>query len=268
MPSRAKDQMHRGQMGLNRLNMQMASLSATYARAEARVTSLVARSVIGGTLGTQKVRRALRRDVTIMLNELNDVTIPVALQIIDRAYDLGRRLADAESTGRVDDTALKLLQDNLRDDLHGATTHVGRRVDDIFRKAAVGVLASTKDDPQPNRTLERALRAQGIGSFKDVQGRLWSLEHYASMAVKTTQAEATFTATQLTLTRAGLDLVDINSVSNPCPLCKKIDGGTFSLTGRTKGYKLLPDPLPVHPECQHYAVVSQANFASPRIKAA
>lgn len=262
----------KGQQGLTKLNRRIDSFSVKYERSEALLTALVARTVLAGTLGVPKVRRAIKAQVKTMLQELDRQGVQDASQIVEQAYQLGIRLAAEEhtTTGRIDTEALKLLQENISGRLGDATTHVGRRVDDIFRKEGLRLAATSLSEqaaPDTNLQLQRRLVSQGITSFQDRRGRNWGLAQYARMAVTTVSAEATFLATQNTVIGKGLDVVDVNSVMNPCSRCKPYDGKTFSLTGRSN-YPFLDTTFPIHPTCQHYVVVGRDAFDERRRAAA
>lgn len=233
--------------------------------------ALVARTVLAGTLGLPKVRRAVRAQAKIMLDELDARGITEGERIVEDAYQLGIRLAAQEHVvqGQINDQAIALLQRNLKERLGDATTHVGRRVDDVFRKEALRIAALNLGDTDlesSSNVLQRRLVQQGITAFQDRRGRNWGLAQYARMAVKTTSAEAVFHGTQATLIAANLDVVEVNSVLNPCPRCKPYDGGTFSLTGRSK-YPLLDTVFPIHPSCQHYIVPGREAFDERRAAA-
>lgn len=266
------DPMARGRKGLAKINMRIELFSVRYQRAESILTSLVARTVLAGTLGTAKVRRAVKKQAKTMLDELDARGIPDGERLVEQAYALGIRLAAQEHVilGRIDDQALALLKDNLKSRLGDATTHVGRRVDDVFRKEALRLAASSLGDIDvinASDALQRQLVRQGVTAFQDRRGRTWGLAQYARMAVKTTSSEAVFHGTQTTMIAKGLDIVEVNSVRSPCDLCKPYDGGTFSLTGRSK-YPLLDVIFPIHPECQHYIVPGREAFDERRRAAA
>ncbi len=265
------DLMSQGRRGVKKLNTRIESISVRYERAEAILTSLVARTILAGTLGTPKVRRAVKAQSKRMLEELRLRGITDGERLVEEAYNLGVRLAAEEHVimGRVDKQAVALLKANLNGRLGDATTHVGRRVDDVFRKEALRLAAQDLSDQDINASavLQRRLVNQGITAFKDRRGRSWGLAQYARMAVKTTTAEAVFHGTQVTMIAKDLDVVEVNSVHDPCNRCKPYDGGTFSLTGRSD-YPLLDTIFPIHPECQHYIVVGQDAFDERRRAAA
>jgi hypothetical protein len=259
------DPMQQGQRGLNNLNTRIEAFTTRYLRAEALLTSLVTRAVLAGTLGVPKVRRAVKAQVAAMLEELDKQSIPEGDRLVEKAYQLGIKLAAPEirKMSSIDDQALALLKENISSRLGDATTHVGRRVDDVFRKEGLRIASlSLGDQEVPNLSdqLQQRLVKQGVSAFTDRNGTNWGLAEYARMAVKTTTAEAIFYGTQGVLIGNGLDVVEVNHVSNPCDLCAKYDGKTFSLTGRST-YPLLDTTFPVHPNCQHYMVVSPKAFA-------
>lgn len=255
-----KTPLQQGRSGLAKLNNRIESMSVRYQRAEALLTALVARTVLAGTLNLPRVRRAVKAQAQTMLVELDKAGVPQGARIVEEAYQLGIRLAAQEhaTMGAIDKQAVALLQDNLKNRLGDATTHVGRRVDDVFRKEALRLAAANLGDQEipASDVLQRRLVKQGITAFIDRRGRAWGLADYARMAVKTTTAEAVFQGTQTTILGAGLDVVRVNSVRHPCPQCKPYDGGTFSLTGADKRFPFLDVTFPIHPSCQHYITVA------------
>lgn len=261
-----------GDRGFRKLNRRIEEFSVRYQRAESILTSLVARTVLAGTLGLPKVRRAVRAQAKVMLDELDAKGIADGQRMVEDAYQLGIRIAAQEHVvqGRINDQAIALLKQNLKERLGDATTHVGRRVDDVFRKEALRLAASSLSDSgeivTASDVLQRRLVKQGITAFQDRRGRNWGLAEYARMAVKTTTAEAVFHGTQATLIASNLDVVEVNSVLRPCSKCVPYDGGTFSLTGRSK-YPLLDTTFPIHPECQHYIVPGREAFDERRAAA-
>lgn len=258
-----KTPLQQGQSGLAKLNDRIDVMTARYLRAESLLTALVARTVLAGTLGVPKVRRAVKAQAKTMLTELDTQGIKDGARIVEDAYQLGIRLAAQEHhvTGAIDKEAIALLQDNLKGRLGDATTHVGRRVDDVFRKESLRIAAQNLGEQEipASEILQRRLVKQGITAFTDRGGRSWGLEDYARMAVKTTTSEAVFIGTQNTLIGSGLDVVRVNSVRNPCPRCKPYDGGTFSLTGRSD-FPFLDTTFPIHPQCQHYITIAPEAF--------
>jgi Phage minor capsid protein 2 len=262
------DLMTQGQRGRANLNTRVMFLTARYERAESILMSLVSRAVIAGTMANPKVQRAIKQQTATMMAELDKAGIPEGQAIVEKAYALGVKLAASTNPKLVaiDDSALDLLKTSLSARLTDATTHVGRRVDDVFRKEGLKAAAAALGDqelPDPSDYLQKRLINQGVSAFTDKDGRNWGLADYAGMAVRTTVTEAVFQATQSHLLASNLDVVQINSVDNPCDLCAPWDGGTFSLTGRSN-YPLLTVTMPIHPRCGHFMVAAPEAVAERR----
>lgn len=220
---------------------------------------IILRGIVEGNLWKLRDRRRLRAETQALLRTLYKERVE-AEDLAVQHFLLGTRvteagLAESISQSVLQKETMRLLAENLVTDLGTAIDTVGRRVDDVFRKeglrAAQDVAAGGEESPVNKRMRERLVR-QGITSFTDSAGRNWSLTHYASMSVKTVTSQAQNTATKLTLVERGFDVVEINSVNDPCKLCLPFNGKEVSLTGETEGLLVLEDIPPFHPECRHF----------------
>jgi hypothetical protein len=155
-------------------------------------------------------------------------------------------------------SAVQVLYESLTDALDEAITHVGRKANDVLRKATLHEVLveqiAGRDRRGTATALEENLRSRGIEGFRDSRGRGWTLERYAKMAAATTAHEASTTATLNRLAENGIDLCKWVARpemgrESPCDECKRLDGRIFSITGTTPGYPVLEEAPPKHPFC-------------------
>jgi hypothetical protein len=100
-----------------------------------------------------------------------------------------------------------------------------------------------------------AFAAVGLVGFVDKAGRRWNLATYTEMATRAAVSNAWDATRSAALTRAGIDLVlvDTHSTEGSCALCRPWLGRTLSLTGVTPGYPTLADAQSAgfrHPNCR------------------
>jgi hypothetical protein len=257
--------------GQKDLDTRIDALIAQFVKAEAEVAGKALRALASGRLGKLKFRRQEERAVKELLADLDELAKPRARKAVKESYRLGARVAQrAGATGpslsRVNQQALDVLTDNLSGRLDSATTTVGRRVEDVYRREGLRLAAANLVDEKPieeaARELTRRLGASGVTAFVDKAGRRWGLESYADMAIRTVTSEAVNVGTQTTMLARGYDLVEVNTIHGACDICKPYEGRTYSLTGRTEGYPELEQLPPWHGRCRHFIVPSPLAFES------
>lgn len=260
-----EDSLRTAKRGWKQVQRRIDGLVSKYATVEARLTTIVARALIAGTLNDARERRRLRQRVSDMLRELDADARSDARTTVEVAYSLGMRIAAVEPVGAINREGIALLQRNLVSRLAASTTHVGRRTDDVFRREGLRLAAEMLgrgDAENASGTMVRRLQDEGVTAFTDRNGRRWGLERYAKMAVTTITAEAVFQGTTNNLLARGFDVVRVSETPAPCVRCKPYDGNEYSLTGTTPGFKRLDVVFPIHPECNHFVLPSpQGEFA-------
>lgn len=158
-------------------------------------------------------------------------------------------------------TSIQLLGENLRTRLGEARVLVGRRVDDLFRQAALASLQqSTILGERPVEAIRRMMadmQRVGITSFTDRAGRRWGLARYAEMVTRTTTREATDQGLFNRMAERRHDLVQITRHDGECPKCVnalEALGTIFSLSGSSEQYPALDEARALglfHPNCVH-----------------
>lgn len=249
-----------------------AQLANLYATAEAHLRASVMQAVTSGALGTASYRRRALHAVQQILATLQQQATPRARQAVSDAYHVGAGIADHHTGidntprfgGHIHTQAVRVLADSLVGRLDDAVTHVGRQVDDVFRReqlrATAQMLITQGDVRTASRALADQLTAQGVKAFTDRAGRQWGLANYAEMAIRTVSRQAVTEGTKNALLERHVDLVTMSSHASSCDQCAPLEGKTFSLTGLTPGYPVLESPPPIHPRCRHVIFPAAANL--------
>ncbi|UAK38438.1 phage minor capsid protein [Gordonia bronchialis] len=110
-----------------------------------------------------------------------------------------------------------------------------RMTDDIYRRVVAQVtLAPITTEKDRLSAVQAALdhfAREGITAFVDRSGRKWSLTSYLEMATRTALRTAAEDWYVHELTKVGIDLAWVTSVSNSCPKCAPFVGNLVSLNG-------------------------------------
>lgn len=246
---------------IRRLDARIAATISTVEHVETSLSKLILEGLIEGNLFRPRERRRRSQEAQRILRQLY---LEADAQIPDLVLDhflLGQRLVEVgsglrkEQMSQYQKEAVRLLQEALTHNLHDAGVAVGRRVDDVFRKEGLrSALARAEGSSveKASAAFRRNLVRDGITSFVDASGRRWSLTHYSRMAVNTVTAEAQNSATRLVMVQKELDVVQFNSVKDPCVECLPYDGKEFSLIGRTPDLPQLKAYAPFHGSCRHF----------------
>lgn len=249
---------------------EMERLVRLFERAEREVEAEMLAAFAGDARYTAAQRAAKLADVRRILSGLRVLSerglateeAGPARRMVGEAYREGAQQAirDAKGAGvenlttsfsQTDTRAVEILYANLAGQLEDGISAVGRRVDDVFRRATLdetlrGLIAG-RGRVAVSGAIEERLRREGIRAFRDSAGRSWKLSNYARMAARTARREAASWGTLNRLAENGVDLV---TISNPtaCPVCRPFLG-TFSISGTHPSYPQLAHIPPFHPSC-------------------
>lgn len=251
-----------------------AQLAALYREAEAHLHVTILRALASGALATASYRRTALQAVQAVLARLAQTAAPQARDVVRDAYQVGEQIATIPHSlagptfgGHIHTEAIQVISDALVNRLDDAVRHVGRQVDDIFRReqlrAAASMLLTQGTVPEASKQLVDRLAEQGVKGFTDKAGRQWNLANYAEMAVRTTARQAVTEGTKNSLLGRRVDLIRISSHASSCPVCKPYEGKTYSLTGLTPGYPRAENLPPLHPACRHVCYPAAANAGLP-----
>jgi hypothetical protein len=82
--------------------------------------------------------------------------------------------------------------------------------------------------------------------------RRYSPESYSEMVARTELKKMETQATLDATVAAGGDLVRFSEHANPCEICAQYEGNIYSISGNHPVYPQIEQPIPVHPNCEHY----------------
>lgn len=219
--------------------------------------------------------RALLADVASILQQLDFAVEQWAQQVIPRIYE-GSAIEAMQawtaagltppplsaSFAQVHRAAVEVLVSNFTANLYEANAFVGRRIRDEFRRAQLQAVTEKVTTGQTSReakkVLQRRLMDQGLTAFRDSAGRVWRLDAYAEMAVRSVTAEATNMGLVNQVQGMGYDLVRMTEHHASCPTCAPLEGRVYSISGKDPRYPKLDravgDYMHIHPNCRHRVV--------------
>lgn len=157
--------------------------------------------------------------------------------------------------------SIEIIAEQMAISLGSARATIGRQVEDLFRKGALGAIQA--EQTGGGTALDAAKRMiqtwerQGVTAFVDASGTRWDLSTYAEMVSRTTTREATDQALYNRLNERGHDLVEITRHAGECDKCQEALnslGTVFSLSGRSDRYPSLDEAEEIglfHPNCVH-----------------
>lgn len=243
------------------LEAREAALVELYREAEAALVRQLAEDLRAGRLGSARYRERRLAAIRETLSRLQDAAIPLGTELIGAAYIQGVTAATRAVRTSLPDfgtgvhrDALELLADNLANGLNGAAETLGRRVEDLYRRA--GLEIATQQIAQGS-TLRDATRA--LVELLDELGldvgpggaRTWRLSRYAEMVIRTNTTDAIVRGNVNAALEDGYDLVEVLVVDDEvlCDICGPYAGRTYTLTER-EGYEQLTELPPFHPNCR------------------
>lgn len=246
-------------------------LMSIFAQVQGRLDGIVARAVLSGRLRDRRYRRKQRAEIRRVLGAVQVMARQESKDLTVEAFTALAPGFDRPSTlSNINRQAISTIADSLSGRLADATVTVGRTVDDVFKREGLRLaseqLLAERTESDAASVLAGRLRDQGVHSFTDKAGRRWTLDRYARMAVRTTAAEAASEGVRQRVLAAGWDLVRIPShqcshhPADPEHPCRKYEGRTLSLTGRTPGFDRLDRLPPFHPQCLHVIAPAPQEF--------
>ncbi len=89
--------------------------------------------------------------------------------------------------------------------------------------------------------------------FININGRNYNLTKYANMVARTRLRDVQSEAVENMCNQFDNDLVEISDHGTTSEICIPYEGNTYSISGKTPGYKPIPAWPTYHPNCEHFA---------------
>lgn len=214
-----------------------------------KLSRQVLADMASGRIRSAGAARASLAAVELILSEMTSEAVPRAGEAITEAF-LAGGLTDP---GPEDVLRLQHLLDAITGRLNDMALRVHRQVQAEYglvalRSSVAGALAAQR---RLNRVAPNVQTAEGATGFIDRAGRIWGLDDYAAMLMRTETRSAHSIGVLAHLAEAGSDLVRVSSHDHPEDDCTPFDGQVYSISGLDQDYPVLADVPPFHPNCLH-----------------
>lgn len=256
---------------MNKIELATEQLLVIYQQASQELVIKAVEASGRGAKGTAAYYRSLWAQVEGKIRTLDMAVNSYSKQVIPLAYSygvneavkgllkLGIQAKGFDAFQKLHESSIKILVENLNDNLVEANHLMGRRIRDEWRKAQLEAItrkqATGETIQQASKSFTQQIAEKGLGSFKDSMGRVWQIDRYAEMVVRSVTREATNAGLMAQLRALDYDLVQMSSHSSPCPICAPLEGRVYSLSGKTEGYptidKAYGEYANIHPYCKH-----------------
>lgn len=240
-----------------------------YNDAELKITAKIQQLILIG-LDNETIAKTLQAQKLAQLQELKAYTVKqlqelksldeAARQLVIRDFLAGASSV-AGSQGSVAGTNSAALGNLLTEYSQGFSNsryQILRSTVDAYRRIVSQV--ATQSALGVDTRLQTARRAldlfadEGITSFITADGRRWGIVEYSEMSTRTTLANAQRVGRLQQLENDGRDLIIVNAVPNPSPLCKPYERAILSISGKDNKYPSLDEAKSKglwHANCRH-----------------
>jgi hypothetical protein len=182
--------------------------------------------------------------------------------------------AMSASFALLNDTAIRVVAENLVISLNGAIDQfdrsvrgiIGRAQNDLFRWQGLETVGQKLTEGltvrQGRARMVNDLTEKGITAFVDSRGRSWNLKSYSDMVVRTTTREATSEATLRRVEAEGHDYLIATKHRPTCPICAARQGRVYCISGKDPRFPSLKSVgnTPWHGNCGHSFVPWSENY--------
>lgn len=146
----------------------------------------------------------------------------------------------------------------IAESMRGLSKGVEGVISEALKEQMRGELALGKiqgeSREQIKKRIKEKIKSSNVFGLKDRSGKVWNLDTYTEMLVRTTAVKAHNEGLAMQMLDYGMDLVQVTSHETSCSLCSPWQGRVLSITGNTKGYATLDDAKSsglFHPNCRH-----------------
>ena len=211
-----------------------------------------------------QVRRAL--DETIREFEQQDNPEQTMAQAVESAYTNGTATADRQlrqavrgyTPGPVNPGPMLQLGSELagrQRAMHQAILgNMAGKYRGIVAEASAGVISGTQTRQQAAQRALAKFANKGVDGLRDSAGRMWSMDSYAEMSIRSATNRARAHAHNSRLLEGGHDLVYVSDSPEECPICRPWEGKVLSISGESDDYPALAEATSAglfHPNCTH-----------------
>lgn len=214
-------------------------------------------------------------EINKILNNIERETLSYSKKDIPTLYEWNRAniltaagVTEIPSMVGIDKRAIIELQKVFDGQIFDGISQVKKNIHSVVRKMALEQKISGGKLKQKVSDAVEFLAKQNIFTFEDKLGRVYSLESYAEMAIKTIQSAAINKSVFNASLQLKNDLVKMSSHSTSCPLCAMYQGRIYSISGKDKKYPALSiingrnviNYGTIHPHCRHRFTVYIQNL--------
>lgn len=243
----------------------LAELLDAYAQAELRILTKIEQLTMLGmdsdadTLYSRKLRQLaeLKAYTVQQLRQLADLDAQ-AQQLLIRRFLSGGKSVAGESLAGSSSAGLNTLVADYAKLIKDSRLMILRQTADayqriIYQATKLATLGIDSRVQIARKALQRFAN-EGITAFITKDSRRLGIIEYTEMATRSTLANAQREGRSFALQSTGSDLIIINAVPNPSPLCKPYERKIFSLSGESDRYPSLESAKAnglFHPNCRH-----------------
>lgn len=196
-------------------------------------------------------------------------TIPVAyFEGVDVAAEAIKRFQIARRVNydaQIHTAAVNVLTDEVTSALLIANGSIQKNVErfirqtqqriledrEISRMIAEGTITGEARRQTSDRLLNAFRENMADEKYIVINGRNFRPDSYAELVARTRTREASSRGIVNTALKYNMDLVLVSDHDTETELCQKYEGKIFSISGNSKGYKVLDLLPPFHPNCKH-----------------
>jgi hypothetical protein len=263
------------------MNVELLILEKLYKDAAEKLIATIERKSVKGGLAIYE--RSVLREVSSILQKLskdaekwvNEFVPAEYLLAANETIDLLKESLDiTHSITQLDKEAINALVRNASGELLEANQAIGRRVQGLLRDIQInnvmGTFARGLSAAEVKKAVLKDLMENGLLKVPDSAGRQWDARAYANMVGRSATAEARNVGRLNTLTQTENDLVQVSKHSSACPICSRLEGRVYSISGNDKRFPALYSTAfgngynLIHPGCLHNLIPFILSLKTPK----
>lgn len=186
-----------------------------------------------------------KKSIEKSFNELNLLILLWATRNISRFYKWKNK--------NINEPLIRKIEGDVVKKLNRANNDVKNKILknlNLFRD-----IDRTLPTRERNKLIIDIIKKNKLNTYTTQTGRRINIEYYTKIVVQSAMVQARNSAVLFKCKQLNIDLVRVTYTSNPCPICKPIEGKIFSISGNHPQYPKLPfhkTYLSLHINCLHY----------------